>query len=268
MARIFQVGAGSGGIGVLDAICRDARISHIDLIEPDVYSAHNVERHLFPSAAVGRRKAELAVEWIRERRPDLAVNALAEDITDPARQDRFSELVEQCDAGVCAVDNEPAKFAFDSLMRNAGKPWTLGEVLSGGIGGWIHGFTPDGPCYGCVSSYLKRSVTEEPSRPPPDYSDPEAAIAETRIPASRAAIAAIAGLHAVLTLDALESPRESASILLSLARVPGVFREAYRTFRFRIPRSEACLVCSSVPVPAGEDLDAALDQALARLGHE
>jgi hypothetical protein len=154
-------------------------------------------------------------------------------------------------------------------MRNAGKPWTLGEVLSGGIGGWIHAFTPDGPCYGCLSSYLKRNVADEPSRPPPDYSSPGAAIPETRISASKAAIGAIASLHANLTLDLLEKRPEFTSLLFTLARVPGVFDDAYRTFRFRIPRSEACLICSSIPASAaGEYLDAALDQALARLAHE
>jgi len=275
--RIFQVGAGSGGIVVLDALARDPRVTHIDLIEPDVYSLHNVYRHLFPESAVGRLKADLAVGWIRERRPDVTVDPFVADIADPLLQDRFEEMADRCDAGVCAVDNEPAKFAFDSLMRNSGKPWTLGEVLSGGIGGWVHRFTPDGPCYGCVASYLQRNVAEEPNRPPPDYSNPDAAIPEARIPASKAAIGAIASLHANLTLDLLAPPSPGGteaeglgfSILFTLARVPGVFDDAYRTFRFRIPKSEACLICSSLPPSAaGEDLDAALDQALARLGHD
>jgi hypothetical protein len=157
-------------------------------------------------------------------------------------------------------------------MRNAGKPWTLGEVLSGGIGGWVHRFTPDGPCYGCVASHLQRNVAEEPSAPPPDYANPDAAIAETRIPANKASIGAIASLHAVITLDLLErdsSHSDFTSLLFTLARVPGVFDDAYRSYRFRIAKSAVCLICSSSPAPAaGEDLDVALDQALARLGHE
>ena len=265
MVRILQVGAGSGGIVVLDTIARDPRVSHIDLIEPDVYSPHNVYRHLFPRSDVGRLKADAAVDWLRERRPDLTVNALVADITDPSLRQAFEELAERCDVGICAADNEAAKFAFDSLMRTAGKAWTLGEVLSGGIGGWIHRFAPGGPCYGCVASHLQRHVAEEPATPSPDYSDPTATREEVRIPASKATIGVIANLHANITFE--EGP--SFSLLFTLARVPGVFDEAYRTFRLRIPKSESCLICSAPTAPThGEDLDAALDQALARLAHD
>jgi hypothetical protein len=48
-----------------------------------------------------------------------------------------------------------------------------------------------------------------------------------------------------------------------------VFDDPYRPFRLRVPRNLSCLICSAVPAPAaGENLDVALDQALARLGHE
>ena len=42
-------------------------------------------------------------------------------------------------------------------------------------------------------------------------------------------------------------------------------------YRFRVPRSADCLICrapAAVTPPSPEELDAALDQALARLGHE
>jgi molybdopterin/thiamine biosynthesis adenylyltransferase len=286
---VFQVGAGSGGIVVLDLLSRDPRVSRVVLVEPDVYAPHNVHRHVFPASAIGRLKAELAAEWVKERRPDLAVEALVADLTDPAMLPTFEKLAAECDVGVCAVDNEPAKYAFDSLMRKAQKPWTLGEVLSGGIGGWVHRFTPDGPCYGCVASHLQRTVTESPALPPPDYANPGGPVAETTIPASKASIDVIAGLHALVTLDLANPERvrrgdahsdpvahapgspdcDFTSLLFTLKRVPGVFDDAFRPFRLRVPKSPGCLFCSAVPVPhAGEDLDVALDQALARLGHE
>ena len=301
MLHIFQVGAGSGGIVVLDLLIRDPRVTRVTLVEPDVYKPHNVYRHVFPPSAVGRLKADLAAEWVKERRRDVVVQTLAADITDPARQAEFAKRAAECDVGVCAVDAEPAKYAFDALMRGAGKPWTLGEVLSGGIGGWVHRFAPGGPCYGCVASHLQRTVTEQPAGPAPNYSDPGGAVAETTIPATKASIEVIAGLHAVVTLDVLSRGQRSevrgqrsedngqqsppagsgltsdlcpltsdfSSLLFTLARVPGVFDEAFRPYRFCIPKSQACLICSAVPVPAaGEDLDVALDQALARLGNE
>ena len=46
-------------------------------------------------------------------------------------------------------------------------------------------------------------------------------------------------------------------------RVPGMFEEAFRSHRFRIPRSPSCLICQDAGTP--QDLDQALDDALARL---
>jgi molybdopterin/thiamine biosynthesis adenylyltransferase len=271
MAHIFQVGAGSGGVVVLDLLARDPSVTRVTLVEPDVYKLHNVHRHIFPPSAVGRLKAELAAEWVRERRPELALTVIAADLTDPARQGEFARLTAECDIGVCAVDNEPAKFAFDALMRAAGKPWTLGEVLSGGIGGWVHRFAPGGPCYGCLAGYLKRTVADEPQPPPADYSNPGGAVAETTVPAGKASIEVIAGLHAVLTLEVLTAGVNPAadftSLLFTLRRVPGVFDEAFRPYRFIIPKSPACLICSGPATGVtGEELDVALGEALDRLG--
>src|SRR5438128_12367823 len=83
MAHLLQVGAGSGGMPVLDMLCREPRITRVTLIEPDVYKAHNVERHLFPIDAVGQPKAVLAERWLKERRPDLEVTVFACDLHDP-----------------------------------------------------------------------------------------------------------------------------------------------------------------------------------------
>ena len=155
-------------------------------------------------------------------------------------------------------------------MRRHRKPWTLGEVLSGGIGGFVHWFVPGGPCYGCVASFLKRSVTVDKA-PTPDYSQPGGPVHETSIPASKASIQTIAALHAVGTRGLLDDPANYApgftSLLLTLQRVPEVFEEAFRPYRFRVPRAADCLICQARPTPSSvEELDVALDQALARLG--
>jgi molybdopterin/thiamine biosynthesis adenylyltransferase len=266
LAHLFQVGAGSGGMTVLDIVCRDSRINDVSLVEPDVYKPHNVERHLFPPSGIGSRKADLVVAWLKERRPDLRVAALPCDLLD-AREAAWIEAAAQaCDIGVCAADNEPAKFHFDALMRRQRKRWTLGEVLAGGIGGFVHWFVPGGPCYGCVASFLRRSVKVDNSKPP-DYSAPGGPAPETTIPASRASIEIIASLHAQITLQLFTQGADYApgftSLLLTLEKVPGIFDEAFRTLRFRIPRAPDCLICGEAPTPA--DLDRALDDALTRL---
>ncbi len=275
MAHLLQVGAGSGGMPVLDSLGRDARITQVTLIEPDVYKPHNVHRHLFPLAAVGEYKAVLAERWLKERRPELEVRILQCDLLDPAAQADIDAAAAAADIGVCAADNEQAKYGWDQLMRRHGKPWTLGEVLSGGIGGFVHWFVPGGPCYGCVASFLQRSVAVEKEKAP-DYSQPGGPVPETTVPAGKAAIEAIAALHALVTLALLEEgPAYQpgfTSLLLTLQRVPEVFEEAFRPHRFRVPRVEGCLICGPAvtaqrAVSSAEELDVALDQALARLGN-
>lgn len=268
MAKLFQVGVGSGGMRVLDALCRDSRIDSATIIDPDVFQFHNVERHLFGSDGVGQLKVDLAAAWVRQRRPEFSIEALAWNICEPAHANRLHELAGGCDVGVCAADNEAAKFMFDALMRRCRKPWTLGEVLAGGIGGLIHRFVPGGPCYGCVASYLQRHVAEAPAAPPPDYSAPRHAVEEVRIPASQAAIAAIAGLHAVITTDLFDQVDPGfTTYLLSLKKVDGVFPDAYRPHRLTVPKLPGCLVCgTAAPAIAEAELDVALDQAFARLG--
>lgn len=272
MAHVIQVGAGSGGMVVLDLVARDTRVTHLTLIEPDVYKPHNVHRHYFPASDCGKFKADLAAEWLKTRRPELHVHNLRHDLTAAEAQQEIRQAVAEADVGICAVDNEAAKFHWDSLMREHRKPWTLGEVLSGGIGGFVHWFHADGPCYGCVASYLQRSVTVEQPTAMPDYAQPGGPVKETSIPAPAAAVHAIASLHALLTLRLLENPAAApddafVSLLMPLQRVPDVFTEAFRPHKLRIPRLTDCLFCQppSSPIPA-ENLDAALDQALARLG--
>lgn len=273
MTHLIQVGAGSGGMPVLDMVCRDTRITRVTLIEPDVYKPHNVVRHLFPQSGVGRYKAELASEWLLERRPDLKFTVLGCDLFDKEMQPHIELAVADADIGVCAADNEKAKFHWDALMRKHAKPWTLGEVLSGGIGGFVHWFVPGGPCYGCVASHLKRVEVDKTGNP--DYAQPGGAVHEVTLPASKASIEAIASLHSLITLELIANPQEYnpgfTSLLWSLQKVPGIFEEAFRPYRFRIPRGAECLICQTrtdFATASPEELDVALDQALARLGNE
>jgi molybdopterin/thiamine biosynthesis adenylyltransferase len=272
MAHLLQVGAGSGGMPVLDMLCRDPRLTRVTLIEPDMYKPHNVERHVFPREAVGKAKAELAEGWLRERRPDLEVRLFLCDLRDPKWARDLDDAAASCDVGLCAADNESAKYHFDGLMRRHSKPWTLGEVLSGGIGGFVHWFVPGGPCYGCVASHLKREAhVEKPFTP--DYSQPGGPVHEVTVPASMASIHAIASLHALVTLGLLDDPAAYdpgfSTLLLTLRRVPEVFDETFRPYRFRVPRAADCLICQARPTPVkAEELDVALAQALARLGDE
>ena len=264
--RLVQVGVGSGGIAALDTLARDPRLTHLTLIDPDRFEPRNAARHLFGPGHAGRLKVDLARDWLAEARPDLAVEAWPIDVTTSAERQRISQALTEADVALCAVDGEPAKYACDELFRTARKPWTLGEVLSGGVAGWVHRFIPGGPCYGCVASRLGRAMPAgDPLHPRPDYADPAGVRPETSVPASKASIAVVAGLHALLTLELFgDLAAPAVSWLLPLTVVPDLFPERFRGRRFDTARRADCLICGE-SVPKG-DLDALVDAALTRLG--
>ena len=184
---------------------------------------------------------------------------------------RSTTAAASADIGVCAADNEPAKYHWDALMRRHGKPWTLGEVLSGGIGGFVHWFVPGGPCYGCVASHLA-ALGDGGQPPPPDYSQPGGPVARDDHPGEQGVdpghrLAARPDYAWHLLDDPAQYAPGFTRLLLTLQRVPDVFEEAFRPYRFRVPRAADCLICQARPTPSSvEELDVALDQALARLG--
>ena len=213
MAHLFQVGAGSGGMPVLDMVCRDPRITRLTLVEPDVYKPHNVERHLFP--AVGSRpsprRSSWPSEWLRkQRRPDLeGVQTLLCDVLQTRRSRprstrrsataRHRRLCGGQRAGQVSLGC-PYATPWQALDLGRGterRHWRVRALVrAGGSLLWLRCQPP--------AALGGRSTNLSPT---PDYSQPGGAAAETTIPASKASIQAIASLHALVTLGLLAAGR-------------------------------------------------------------
>ncbi|MEZ6141042.1 MAG: ThiF family adenylyltransferase [Zavarzinella sp.] len=269
MATIFIAGVGSGGMSVLDLVARDPLVTEIILIDPDFYAPHNVQRHYFPPVDVGMLKVELARRWLQAMRPELSIIAEPIDLLDSNHHDWLADVSNRCDLGICAVDREPAKFQFDFLMRTAHKPWTLGEVLAGGIAGWVHLFLPGSACYGCVCSYLKREI-ELVQEPVPNYSQQESTLPATSIPASRAAISTMGSLHAHSSLQLLHHQElPFSSLLFPLQVVPEIFTIPYQALSYQFSPLPECLFCSgssAAPDAENQTMDQLLTSRLQQLG--
>ena len=126
MAHLLQVGAGSGGMPVLDMLCREPRITDVTLIEPDIYKPHNVERHLFALDAVGKAKAALAEEWLKGRRPELRVRVVQCDLLDPGAQAEINSTSSYAGAGFSSpamslmqIESEPISISRSAISTKS-----------------------------------------------------------------------------------------------------------------------------------------------------
>jgi hypothetical protein len=261
--HLVVAGAGSGGSLVLEALATDASLASVAVFDHDTLVPENVVRHLGGHSAVGLPKVEVVRRRLNDLRPDLPVSCHVLDITSPAGEAALDEALGEADVALCGVDNEGAKLAFNTLCLKAGVPWTLGEVLAGGVGGLVHVYRPgESACYGCVASFLGRRISEKP--PARDYAAAgEAFPAATRIPASKASIAFIAALHALETARLLTNPRHAPRgevTIIGLVEEPGLFEGRYAGRGFEVPRDPDCLLCST----AG-DTEGAFQDAFRRL---
>lgn len=264
MFHLVQVGLGSGGMAVLDLVLKDPRITKCTLIEPDVFKQHNLQRHLFGMDALGVSKAKKAAEWIQNRRPDLDLRVFSSPLQECSKGLVFLPDTKMVTVGICAVDNEAAKYFWCAWMREHKISWTLGEVLSGGIGGFVHVFNPVGPCYGCVCSHLKREGPVDGPEEKVDYNQPTSENPTMRISATFSSIMHIASIHALKTLEILDGTEDSHSMLMPMKKVEGVFDNPWNAIGLKIPKNPDCYFCKKDDT-SGLDVDAELARKIREL---
>ena len=222
-----------------------------------------------PFPPVGRRPAQggtgPALAAGAPARTSTCASSRATSPTRPSRERCTRSSRRPTSASAPPTTRRPS-ITSTRLMRQHARPWTLGEVLSGGIGGFVHCFVPSGPCYGCVASFLQRSVKVDDS-PPPDYSAPGGPVVGNHHPRQQGADPAIASLHALVTLELLDDPAgytpPATTIAVDAADAcRASSRRRFGRIAFASPARRDCLICQARPTPSTlEELDVALDQA-------
>ena len=120
--RIVIVGA--GGLGSSLAIALGASgIGHIDLVDFDEVSEHNIHRQIaFKTGDEGRYKAEVAAKLVESRCPFVKV------IPHVMRFETFAETRREYDLILDATDNLPSRARIDAYAKEIGAPWVYGSV--------------------------------------------------------------------------------------------------------------------------------------------
>lgn len=142
--RILVVGAGGLGCGALPYLA-GAGIGTISICDPDKVDVSNLHRQtLFSFEQIGRSKAELAAERMRQLNPMIHVKAWNERLT----TDNVDKLLADCDLVLDCTDNFKTKYLLNDACYLKKIP-----LVYAGLYRWegqlmvIH---PDQPQHGCL----------------------------------------------------------------------------------------------------------------------
>ena len=141
-AKVAVIGAGGVSSGVLPAL-DGAGIGQLTIVDPDRVDVSNLQRQtLFKSSQVGMGKALLAAQFVQERNPFIAVDALVEKVT----RDNARDLISSHDLVVDGTDNFAARLAISDACTGLEIP--LLSAAAQQFQGQVALFRGK-PCYRC-----------------------------------------------------------------------------------------------------------------------
>lgn len=143
-SRVFVAGAGALGNEVLKNLAL-LGVGTIAVIDFDRVELSNLTRSvLYREADIGRWKAEVAAERIRELNPETCVLPIVGDL----ELDLGLGLLREFDLVIGCLDSVNARWRLNKACRRVGLPWINGGI--GVDGGEVAFFAADHPCcYEC-----------------------------------------------------------------------------------------------------------------------
>jgi sulfur-carrier protein adenylyltransferase/sulfurtransferase len=143
-SRVLVVGCGGLGVPVISYLA-GAGVGRLGLVDSDRLEPSNLHRQtMYALADVGKLKAELATDRVRELNPDVDVR------TYTARLDALNapELIAQHDLVVDCTDNFSTKFLLNDCCVQLGKPVVFASVYQ--YEGQLQLVQPGSACLRCV----------------------------------------------------------------------------------------------------------------------
>jgi molybdopterin/thiamine biosynthesis adenylyltransferase len=158
--RVLLIGVGSIGSAAAQALA-SAGIRHLTLVDPDRLLSHNFARHRVHPSHVGRFKVDAMRGMLRDRDPDLEIDALRLDVVNDA--DQLRPLLSNIDVAVVSVDGVEPRRVANHLIRKAGKSAVFACVLENGAFGEVIRLEPNRTgCLLCTRAALRQSGGIDP----------------------------------------------------------------------------------------------------------
>jgi adenylyltransferase/sulfurtransferase len=144
-ARVLCIGAGGLGSPVLQYLAA-AGVGRIGVMDDDAVDESNLQRQtIFATGDIGKSKAQVAAQRVREINPLVAADAI------PARFDASNarDLVRLYDVVVDCTDRFETRYLVNDACALENKPDVYGSIFR--FDGQVSVFAPGrGPCYRCL----------------------------------------------------------------------------------------------------------------------
>lgn len=258
--RVGVVGLGSGGGFVAQALAMSG-VGRFVLIDDDTLEPANVVRHVADLRDVGRPKAEVMADLLRQRSPE------ADIVTRVGRMENHWDALAGIDLVVCGVDGEGPKYKLNAWCLEQRVHAVYAGVYERGEGGDVVFIRPyDGPCYACWAAALREGlpVHEAGAGQPLDYgmigpegtleAEPGLWLHVVRVAAAQADLA----LNALFAGTSAYRPSPANTVILANTRMEILSGEVALPFTaewVQIERDPHCLVCGQPAAAQAVSLD-------------
>ncbi len=253
--KVGVVGLGSGG-GFVALSLAMSGVGSFTLIDDDRIEAGNVVRHVADLRDVGRPKAEVVADLIRQRNPNAQLSVHMGRVED------HLDALDGLDLLVCGVDGENAKYVINQACLERRLPAVYAGVYERGEGGDVVVIHPyDGPCYACWAAELRDDLPRHAEAAELDYgmigesgtleAEPGLWLHVARVAAAQADMA----LNELLRETEIFRSMPGNTVILAntaLEIVAGEISPPYSAVWATVERNPYCLVCGS---PALADRD-------------
>jgi len=246
--RVAIIGLGSGG-GFVALSLAMSGVGKFVLVDDDTLESKNIVRHVADSRYVGRPKAEVVAELIRQRNPHADVEVLV------GRLEQHLEVLERVDLVISGVDGEGPKYTLNQACLQHGLTAVYAGVYERGEGGDVVVIRPyNGPCYACWAAELREglAVSNVDGDAELDYgmigpegtleAEPGLWLHVTRIASAQADIA----LNELLMGGSAHKEMPANTVIMantSMEILAGQISQPYTAVWVDIERDPNCLVC-------------------------
>jgi len=146
-SRVVVIGCGALGTHSLSFLAR-AGVGSVMVVDRDIVEESNLQRQaLFSEKDVGRAKAKVAEERLREFNSEIDIHGEVVDISHA----NVARIIRDATVVVDATDNMDTRFLVNDACVKLGIPW----IYAGAVGtvGMVMPIVRDGPCLRCLFAH-------------------------------------------------------------------------------------------------------------------